>query len=87
MSGVTIIENIDDHLDVDVQCFGEEFVEFLFDHVEGLKEQIHEHVERIEYFDKYIVSPISAHLIVSLMASLKRAIGGFSAEIMCCKTI
>lgn len=81
-SGVTIIENIDDRLDVNVQCFGEEFVGFLFEHVEGLKDKLHNRVERIEYFDKYIVSPISAHLIVSLMASLKRTIGNFTAEIM-----
>ncbi|EIV1705652.1 DEAD/DEAH box helicase [Vibrio parahaemolyticus] len=80
--GVTVIENIGNQLDVNVQCFGEEFVDFLFAHVEGLKEQLQGNIERIEYFDKYIVSPISAHLIINVLANVKREAGNFTAEII-----
>jgi hypothetical protein len=79
-SGISIIDNIHSELDVPVSSFGKTLLD-LIESQSSLSEQLNKGIVSVEYFDKYIVSPLGCYLIVDFLSAIQNKYNFFDVII------
>jgi DEAD/DEAH box helicase domain-containing protein len=80
-SGASIIDDIRASFDGDIIEFGGKFINCLASNVIGLGDRLKENIDSVEYFDQYVISPISVSLMTSIFVALQHEYGKFTANI------
>ncbi|GGI75007.1 DEAD/DEAH box helicase [Shewanella hanedai] len=71
------IDDIGKKLDVNISSFGTKLLSLIEEYAEDVSTSLKNNIETVTYHDKYLVSPISIHLITRFIAELNCRFGRF----------
>ncbi|MBU2115364.1 MAG: DEAD/DEAH box helicase [Gammaproteobacteria bacterium] len=82
VSNISLIDDISTKVNVRFSCFGKALFSLFQDNVTGFNKLFSIGVEHISYSDRYLLSPLSMGLAISMIAHFKEAFGVNEFEII-----